>query len=237
MFTRLFFRLLGWGVGILLCGSIAAILVGQIKNYYPSDELMKRAVTIVTNYIYVVSSLIGFGVIHRASLANHQRKTGRPNQNTFIVICLTAVIGLLWAALIFTNASRQISAVPGAAPSFYINDWLIVATIIIPTIVGWFFAVMSALILSDTGPTAVDERRRRQFSRLTIGIWLLLFGFIILNGILSIGAERFMSVGLSGVLIIIYVFVLAVLAAYWGISSSIKNLFLLEEPTTDEPAQ
>ncbi|MBI3633073.1 MAG: hypothetical protein HY226_02160 [Candidatus Vogelbacteria bacterium] len=230
---RTFFRLLGFGIGALIGGFIVATLVGQIRNYNIDNDLVKGAVTIAVNYVYVLSGLVGFGLIYRATRNEASKKMDSPNQNMAVGICLALIIGVIWALLIFTNTSRQVSDIPGSTASFYISDFLIITTVIIPTVVGWFLAVMSALNLSEKGPAVVDQKIRRQFSRLTIGLWFLLFSLIVLNGILAIGTDRLVRVGLLVVLIIIYFFILLVLLAYWKISKSIEGLLLEELEVND----
>ncbi len=221
--TNYFLRRLSWGVGILILGFVIATFTGHIRTYNPGNEFVRMSVTILNNYVYVFSSLIGLGFIYRAF--RHQKKTGMFNYNIVAAVAITIVVSALWAGLIFTNPSRQTSTAPGLYPSFYINDLWIILTIVLPTVLAWFMGILAALNFSDFSVEAEGYEKQKMTSRLVSGIWLLVFNVMILFGILSAGSERLLSTGLVGVLVIVYFFIFMMIIANWRVAAALKKLY------------
>ncbi len=217
------FRALSWGIGILLGGFVFGTFVGQLKSYFPDNESVRRMTTIIVNYTYVFPPLFGFWILSRA-VNPAQRTATREREYNGMAVFLAFLVGTFWAALIFTNTGRQVSRGVGLPPSFYISDILIVATIILPTLLSWFYGIAAALRLSDFSAEITERGRERVLSRLVFGIQLLIFSYILLFGLLSLGSTRLIGLGLVGVIIALYLFIAALLAAHWLISASIKNL-------------
>jgi hypothetical protein len=219
------FRSIGAGMMVLTGGSIITSFVGQIRSYNPYNAEMHRAITILLNYLYVFIPFISFWYIYCAVSHKYHARLLR-NKNIIVGATITAVIGIFWMALIFTNPERQSSELN--SPSFYINDTLIIFTIVIPTILAWFFGVMATLRMSDIAVETQNVLQKHALSKIIIGIWLLIFDNILLSGLLSVGIDRLVIIGTNGIIIIVYVFVFINLFAYQRISSGIKEMSLLE---------
>lgn len=216
------FRTLAWGIGVLLGGFIFGTFVGQLKAYYPVNEFLRRMTTIIVNYTYVFPPLFGFWILSRAVNPAH-RSAMREREYNGVAAFLTLLIGIFWVAVIFTNTGRQVSRA-GLPPSFYVNDFVIVATIILPTLLAWFYGIVAAFRLADFSAETTERGRERTLSRLVFGIQLLIFSYILLFGLLSLGSVRILGLGLGGVIMALYLFITALFVAHWRISASIKNL-------------
>ncbi len=218
-FKKLLFNL-SMGLGTLVLGFITATFVGQIRTYNPYDPNIVRTVSIIVNYIYVAAQFFGFWFLYRAV----EKKMNVHYKNMIVSVIITLIIGIIWVGLIFTNPTRQISSVANINPTFYISDFLILYTIILPTLCGWFFGITASFDLADISIQSSNLKLQRSFSQLVSGVWLLVLSFIVLFGILSVGAQRLLAVGLSGVLIIIYAFVFIILSAFGYTALSLKKL-------------
>ncbi len=208
------------GFTILLLGYVIATFVGQIRTYHPDDPIIARNVTIIVNYIYVCVQLFGFWFIYKGI----EKKVSNHNKNIIVGSVITIIIGVLWIGLIFTNPTRQISQTSHILPSYYISDFLIIYTIILPIIIGWFFGIMASFDLADLSVESANLSIQKSFSKLVSGVWLLILSYIVLFGILSVGAQRLLAVGLTGILFIIYVFIFIILLSYIYVGKSLKNL-------------
>ncbi len=216
---------LSLGLSILVFGYMLATFVGQIRSYNPDNLMVIRMVTIAVNYIYVLTQFFGFYFLYKGvSFYKTQQKIDAHSKNIVVGIVITLIIGSLWVWLIFTNTTRQVSTVMNINPSFFINDFLIVFTIIIPTLFGWFFGIMASLGLADLSIESPNIYFQKAFSKLVSGVWLLILSFVVLFGILSISVQRLLNLGLAGVLVIVYVFILIILWAYGYTALSLKNL-------------
>lgn len=217
--TKKRYRLFAYAILFLVSGLIAGIILGEIRSYYPDAAQVQRAMTILANYTYVFPPLVGFWLLYGSAHTDSKTAFG---QNDVVAAVLSAIVGALWTGIIFTNAVRQTSLVAGVSPSFYLGDGVIVASIVIPTLLSWFFGIRSALAFSDV--SVRNDKNRGAFSRMVLGIWLLIFSYIIILGLLSAGGERLFALGLGGILAAIYVFLLALLAAHWLIASGVEKL-------------
>jgi|GEM_PF-5192607 len=217
------FRLLGYGVFALVLGSWITSLISQIGvNFVPDEPRLEAMVTIARNYAYMLSPLAGFIFIYLASKTRRARED-RGKQNWPPAVLLVSILGALWTAIIFTNESRQVSALAFGEPSYYINDPLIVLTLITPTLIAWVLGIAAALNFSDleSGGTLAD---RQAFSRIVHGLLLAVFNSMILNGLLSAGSERLLAGSVAFLLAIVYVFVLLAVFSYWMICSGARKL-------------
>lgn len=215
------YRSLAYALGFLVSGLIVGAMFGEIRSYYPNSASVQRIGTILANYMYVFPPLVGFWLLYHGMRSDTERKEFT-NQNRIVAAILVGIIGILWMTLIFTNEGRQTSSLAGLSPSFYLSDGAIIASIIMPTLLSWFFGIRAALALSDL--YMQDSDRWHVFSRLIAGIWLLIFSYIIILGLLSAGGARLLALGLTGILVAIYLFLFVLLAAHWMIASSIKEL-------------
>jgi hypothetical protein len=223
---KILFHALGIGILVLVVGSAITSFVDQIRNYNPENEEIHRNITIVLNYLYVLIPLISFSHLYCAISHKYLKVKLSHNKNFVVGVAITVAIGSLWTALIFTNPARQGTGLN--SPGFYINDTLIIFTIIIPTIFSWFFGVMSTLRMSDIATEIQETLKKRAFSKIIVGVWLLIFDNILLSGLLSVGVDRLMIIGTSGIIVIIYLFVFINLIAYHRLSSGVKEMSHLD---------
>ncbi|MBI5003969.1 hypothetical protein HZC00_02655 [Candidatus Kaiserbacteria bacterium] len=214
------YRMLGLALGFLVGGLIMGTLIGSVQSYFPGVAGIQRMSTILANYMYVFPPLAGFLSLYQSARAGNGK---RPfDQNSVVAGLLAVIVGVLWTGIIFTNTGRQTSSIPGIQPSFFLSDAAIIVSIVIPTVVSWFFGILAALVFSDISISTTN--RDHALSRLVSGIWFLIFSYIIILGLLSAGGERLLRLGLWGVLIVIYLFLLVLLAAHWRIASAVHRL-------------
>ncbi len=225
---KVLFHALAWGIGILLLGFIFGVFVGQIKSYYPSSAYFYRMATIIVNYTYVFPPLFGFLVIFRAAGSVQKEYAFNDSQsdteNSIVASTMTTLIGVFWIALIFTNTGRQVSQTDNLPPSFYISDFTIFSTIVAPTLLAWFYGIAAAFHLADFSMERGDGQRTRALSQMVSGIWLLIFSYILLFGLLSAGASRLVGLGLGGVVAALYIFIFALLVGHWRIAAAVKKI-------------
>lgn len=217
------FRLLGYGILALVMGSWMTSLIGQIRNnFFQRGSFQDIASTVATNYAYVLFPLIAFACIYLASTRRNEPE-GRKGRNASVALLLITMLGALWLGIIFTNETRQTTALAFGRPTYYISDPLIILTIVTPTLVAWALGIIGALNLSDLESGGAPATRKA-FSRIVDGLLLAVFNSMILNGLLSAGAERLLSVGLGILLAIVYIFIFLAALSYWMICRGAKQL-------------
>ena len=217
------FRLLGYGVMALVVGSWVPSIIGQIRtNFFPDDAFLEMAATIAQNYAYVLFPLIGFALIYKASISPAAQAVPR-NQSLPAAMLLIGILGALWIATIFTNQTRQTTTLEFGRPSYYINDALIILTLVTPTLAAWLMGIAGALNFSDL-ESGGSPSNRKAFTRIVHGLLIAVFNSMIINGLLSAGSERLTGVGLLFLLIIVYIFVFLAITSYGLIWRGAKDL-------------
>jgi hypothetical protein len=217
------FRLLGYGVLALVLGSWISSLISQVRgNFFPEDAYMQMALTVAQNYAYVLFPLVGFTLIYLAS-TTRITETGPKHQSQPVALLLIAILGALWTAIVFTNDARQVTTSVYGRPTYYINDALIILTLVTPTLAAWLLGITGALHFSDL-ESGGDAKLRKAFTRIVHGLMIAVINSMILNGLLSAGSERLLAAGLVFLLVIIYIFVFMTVFSYWMICRGAKIL-------------
>lgn len=209
-----------------IIGTILIALIGGVKSYFPENTDILPTYTIVTNYLYVFPSLIGFitiyrGVLHlRSSQEMSESKLASYMFNTLIVLFFSG----FYIFLIYTNPSRQFSSDPANPATYYLPDLIILLTIVIPTFISWWFGFTSAFLLSDTVPHLVRAASFKGITKILYGIWSIIFSSIIIQSLLSLGSARLYAVGLGFLLLVIYIFIIFEVLGYYFIAHGSNDL-------------
>lgn len=214
------YRYFAIGTIFLVLELVVAQLAGLPRNFFQENLSVIADLSILVNYIHVFFPLMGFIFFFRGAQQLSSKKAAKDTGLTSLIIVM--LLGVIYSALIFTNSTRQVSLIADVRPTYFIPDILIVATIIIPTLIAWYFGFRAALIMGESQTTAAINQNG--FPRLMNGIWLVVFSSIILQGLVSLGAERFLSFGLGITLGLIYLFLMTISVGYWLMASGSKNL-------------
>lgn len=215
------YRHFAMGITLLVAGQVVAQMIGIPRIFYREDAAVMTALAIIINYVNVLFPLIGliyFFLAAKQLSVSVEAKSDVGVTSSIIV----ALLGAMYAFLVFTNPTRQVSSIPDVTPTYYIPDILIVTSIMIPVLATWFFGFRAAFTMGELQHT--DSAERKGFPRLLNGIWLILFSSIILQGIISLGGQRFMALGLEWTLVLVYVFLGIIGAGYWFTASGSKKL-------------
>ncbi len=204
------FSLLANSIFILTLVLLSGVVLGVIRSHFFSGDIygMYKTMTIIINYIYSFGYLIGFGMLLYST--TKELPLAR-NWNIPISIFIVILIGAFYSFILLTSPDRAVSSVEGITPSFFLPDLWIVLTIILPTLLGWFFAIWAAFRLSDIygafTTTTTTVTTKEGFKNVLYGVLFIVFSAIMLQAILSIGTMRFISGGLLLILVILYLFV------------------------------
>jgi len=219
---RSFLKGLSW----IIMGTILVTLIGGVKQYFTSNSSILPLFTIVTNYLYVFPLLLGFITMY---LSVRQLRTSEeiPNSkrsgyelNTIIVVLL----GSFYLFFLSTNTSRQFSTLPLLPPTYYLPDWAILLTLVIPILVTWWLGFFIAFTISDIIPYFTQPELFKGVTRIVYGIWSIIFTSIILQGLLSLGSTKLYSAGLIAILSVIYIFIIIQGLGYFSIALGCTDL-------------
>lgn len=219
------------GLGILALSMPVTSIVSNIFKYVThNSDSAQSATTIVSNYLDILFALSAFWLIYKGSreLINLvRRKKDQIRHNNFVFI----VIGLLafaYTYFTFQNPNRRVpsGSIEGAA--YYLPDWLILFTIILPYLFVWFIGMQAAANISKYNSSVKGVLYKQVLGFLTKGVIGIIAVSILLQ-FLTNSASFFRTVSLTPLLGIIYLLIIAMATGYIFVAIGAKKLQKIEE--------
>ena len=216
-------------VGFLLLTVVlmVGVMISQVRQrFYPVEvePLVYQWLTILLNWIYSVGYLAVFYLIFRGSNGIVSDGSAEKKWSALLSVIVVGLVSAMYGLLVFTNPDRT-STVPGQAASFYLNDWLILLTIVLPSAVGWFLGILATFNLTDHRILAISRNGSRH---LFYSLFLIITSAVLLQLILSVGLTRFLQLGITAILILIYVFVFVLMVGAIMFISGISKFRISE---------
>jgi hypothetical protein len=226
------FRAFGYGVAMLVAGSLLTALIGACRSYAAPGSSAVVAVTIVNNYVYVLTSLLAYVFLFRGAgrLVGKAENRAYGRDDLLMAVILGIVIAGLYAPLVYTNPARQVPVDPGSVATYYLPDALIALTIILPFAVAWTLGFMTAMRIARYAPPGRDPRQKKAVREFVNGLWMTLFSSILLQLLVSIGTDRLLALGLGSILALIYAFIILQIAGFVLISAGSNRFCRFDEP-------
>lgn len=223
------FFYLSIGLLALLSSLIISTLVSAVNSRLRLSSELHRPLTIITNYAFIFPYLFAFWAFWKGSsnLSARIKKASTPLRSLAYAVGLT-VFMYIWLDLIFTNASRAVSKSPDTLASYYLKDSLIVLTIVLPSFITWVLGLWAVVNLKNYSQKVKGHIYRSSAGALVRGIWAVIIGSILLQGLLSLGTPRLIDLGLGKILLLIYVFVFLQGFGYLYIALGAKRLTRIE---------
>lgn len=194
----------------IVLGTISAAIIGGVRQYFNTNTDVYPIITIILNYFYVFPSLIGYVVFYLGvkKLRNVEELALYKKPSYFFNTLLVLIISVFYIYLVFTNPAREFSSDPDLRPTYFLPDPVIIATIISPLVITWWFGFYAAFAIGDAVAYFAREEIFRGISRILYGIWTVIFASILLESLLALGTQRLLHIGLGLLLLIIYIFVI-----------------------------
>lgn len=201
----------------------------QASNKFLQHWASPATITIVTNYVGVVLSLIAFGLIYRGAwqLAKLVQLRGF-RRNQFLGFVALALIGILYAWLLAYNPDRLHSLEPGKIVPYYLPDWLLLLTIVLPYIVVWGCGLMAVAGVRSYQRYAVGILYRKPLERLSMGLFTIIVSLILLQLITALGPSL-VNLGLQAILGLLYGLILVYAAGHVLVALGARRLAKIEE--------
>ncbi len=222
------YRLLGISLSVLALSLLAPAVVTALY-----DRLMGGQITALRTWVNTYTALIfPLAAFFLASLGSRHllaslKLKPEPWIKSLAAIIPMLVFAIFYLGLIFTNPARQISTIPGLQPTYYLPDFMIVLTIVIPVIATWAFGFRTALNLEHYSHY-VSPDQKPALVNIYNGL-LAIIGSVILEQVISsLGTSRLTNLNLSLILAIIYVLLAIIVVGYALIARGAKQLAALK---------
>lgn len=206
----------------------SVVITALLSSLRTASPDLFPVLTILINYLYVFPLLIGFWIMYqglRSAIGMQEQKTRSFFGNDMpIKTLMVLIVASFYVFLIFTNPNRQDAINSFTPASYYLPDFLIIATLIIPVIVTWWLGFSVAFLLSEVITRSVNANFFKAQTKILYGIWAIIFTSIVLQALLSLGSGRLLSIGLGPLLGLVYLFVILQGAGYLFISLGARRL-------------
>jgi hypothetical protein len=225
------FMTLSHGLAVLVLSlPLVSLLSAGLSYISRSKPEFTPVSVIVTNYVTLFTFFVGFYIVHKgaqALIAKVKPKPKDSNQYRFWRFCLV-VFSLLFAYLALSNPARTV-ATPGVSrAAYYLPDWLIVGTIIIPYVIVWFLGMQSAYYLRHYQSRVPGVLYKKALGFISNGIAAVILASVLIRFLTSM-TEYFSRAGLQMLLMIVYALVIAISIGYILIAVGARKLQKIEE--------
>jgi len=217
------------GILLLLLSVIITALTGAIASFYPGSVDVQKASVIARNITTVGLYLLSFLFIFQGSRELNEAKGYKENSTVRFVV-MTIIIGLTTAFtwLIFHNDYRTVTNNPLIRPTYYLPDWLIVLTVIIPYIAVWIIGSMAVVKLYTFAKKVPGIIYKQAFLSISKGLIALILLSISLQFLSQLGVI-FAGAKLSIILILVYLILFSISIGYMLIARGSRKLSAIEE--------
>ena len=211
-----------FSIACLLAGLILSSLLSAFRNY--SRPSLSKFITILLNYTYIFPYLASFLFLFAAQLQFRKILKMRFIFLDYILSLLLGLfLGYIYLLLIFQNPNREVPVGILTPASFYIGDFWIISTILLPMVLGWTVALFSIFRFIRISRNASVFIYKSYFNKIVLSITLIVLSSIILHFLISLGTVRLLSFPLLSILAIAYIFIIIQMLGFLFLGSVKKS--------------
>lgn len=216
---------------------VSALAISTVVQSLSPDMLdwgHHKAWVIFSNYLSVVMSLTAFALIARgawalAALVDYQKY----RRYQWVAVVGLAALGVLYVWLLTANPYRTSSPNPARITPYYLSDWLILLTLVLPYLIIWYTGLMAGVCVWLYQAHAKGIIYRQSLSRLSIGLFAII-GTSILIQLITVVSASLNSLGLAGVLALLYLLILIYAIGHVLVALGARKLERIEEVVPSE---
>jgi hypothetical protein len=216
------------GLLLLVASLVLTSLAQSFLAIFVRDH-NPRADMIVTHYIALILPLAAFAVIalgaQRLSALIHHQGIMRSQLGVFVLV---AVMGIIYAALLVVDPNRQSSPNPAQISSYYLSDWLIILTLVLPYLVQWYLGLMAAALVLNYQHYALGVIYRQALVKLAAGMAAIIGALVLIQLLTALG-PGLSHLGLGAILALIYVLILVYALGHVLVALGARRLSRIEE--------
>jgi hypothetical protein len=218
------------GLWMLLLVLLVPSFISVVTNFYPSDLVMQKGSIILRNYVTIAFYLTAFWYLWQAS-KDLLQTVHTPEFNTWyqnLVVGILSGLAVVYTWAVLTNPFRTVSTDPLVKATYYLPDFLIVFTVIIPYVLIWIMGTNAALNVLSYSKRVPGIIYRQTFSYLAFGLSFTV-GLLIFLQFLSQANASLSHVAFRVIILIIYLLLFAIAAGYILIARGARKLSVIEE--------
>jgi hypothetical protein len=206
--------------------SILSNLLSYLGRQYPN---FKPGSMIIVNYVNIAMYLAAFALIYMGinGLLQVNSSTLRQRSEIYLMMAYTVIVGV-FIYISLHNPARQFATSQTSTAAYYLPDWLIVLTIIVPYAVTWYLGMISAYRFLLYRSKVKGQLYRQAFTLVASGIATVV-GLLMVLRYLTTLITVLDKLTLKYLLLIIYVLMMVIAVGYIFIALGAKRLKRIEE--------
>jgi hypothetical protein len=224
-FTQIKYGLLS----LFLWLPVSSIFSNLSTYLYRTHTSWTIPLVIINNYVNLLVVLVGFAFVYRGSKdLTRLRETEQSSFWKYAVLLPLIVLGGLFIFLSLNNEVRQYPSADVPVAAYYLPDWLLVATIIIPYLLVFyygFFSVVELYIFRKKVRGIIYKDALDNFAK---GLLCIVTSIIFIRYLAAL-TTVFNSAALKIILLVIYCLLAVLLLGYVLLAKSVKKLEAIEK--------
>lgn len=211
-------------------GGILASIINLGTNFVSNRQLIEEF-AIGRNYLNVLIALVSYSVLYigsRRLLTTVDIKASSHAARSYLPTVLLVLAVATYAAMMFLNPYRNSTPDPTKISSFYLPDWLLLTTIILPYALIWATATAAIVNLRVVAHGVKGIIYQQAVKRLVLGLTLVI-GFALALGVLSSLSGLFIGASLQFILVFVYLILIGYAVGFVVIASAARKLTRIEE--------
>lgn len=196
-----------------------------------SDPNMVPTTTILKNYITLAITLLAFYVLHDGAKKLHGilKKSSQLISFENLLSAWFIIVSGLYAYLTISNPAREHQSSSAAlATAYYLPDFLLITTIILPYVAVWFLGISSFGYIYNYGLNVKGTLYRKAIRIVANGIAVVLLSFMAIRFLVA-ETGWLNGQSLQGLLTILYLLVAGIAAGFVMIALGSNRLKKIEE--------
>lgn len=207
---------------------VSAVLASFTTDFYTAHPASTVAMIRLTDYLNLLILLPAFLITYtgtRKLLPLIKKSTiSLPLRLMVAYICFA----VLYTFLVFHDPARQLPTKSTTVAAYYLPDWLIVTTFVIPRLIMWFMGVQAVYTMYLYRHKVKGTLYKSALNNLARGVGGMVVGSIVLRCAQSLSSPL-SGLGLAWLLLIIYALLVILSIGYVLIAKGAGSLQQLEE--------
>ena len=223
------FATLSAGVLLLALWLPLSALTGTVLNAVQVIHPMLIPLTVyVNNFLNIVFLLVTFIILARGSKQLLRIITAHELAMPTIVLAIFVSFSALYTYLVLSDPARLAPTVQIPIATYYLPDWLIVLTVIIPRLITWYIGIRATYNLYAYQKRVAGRIYRRSVYNLAVGLLWVSVTIMVLRCFQSL-AVLFSGRSLAVIILIIYALLAVISIGYILIALGARRLLRIEQ--------